>query len=87
MRSMKYALCSDIMSISQSGIELHELLIKGTISDPKFQTSLLFEPPDFFACEKNFTVMNYLPVYNNSLGNSIFLERDNFLLLGINFHW
>ena len=65
--------------------------IKCTINNPKFQTSLFSEPPDFFYIfRENFTVINYM--YNNSLGNSIFFDlsfctaRDNFLLVGINFH-
>ena len=43
--------------------------------------SLFSKPPDFFfffcIFRKNFTVITYL--YNNSLGNSIFLEREAIL--------
>ena len=43
-----------------------------------------FGNPRFFCIfRENFTAITYLQ--NNSLGNSILLERDNSLLLGINF--
>ena len=53
--------------------------VKGTISDPKFQTSLFFsEHPDFFCIfRENYTVLNY--IYNNSLGNNIFLEKETII--------
>ena len=48
---------------------------KGTISDHPFQTSLFSKAKSFFCIFKeNFTVITYL--YNNSFGNSIFLERE-----------
>ena len=68
----------------------HSIAFKGTISDHQFQTSLFFQTPRFFffffffffcIFREDFTVMTYL--YNNSVGNSMILERDNSLSLGI----
>ena len=56
------------------------LVIKGTISDRPFQTSLFSDPQIFFffcIFRENLTVITYL--YNNSLGNSIFLETETIL--------
>ena len=54
--------------------------IKGTISDPKFQTSLFFRTPRFYFAFSERTSLYYL--YNNSLGNSMFLEKET-----ITFWW
>ena len=56
------------------------VFIKGTISDPQFQTSLFFSNPQIIlhtVFRQNFTVINY--PYNNFLGNSILLERQPIL--------
>ena len=53
-------------------------ILKVTIRDHKFQTSLFFQTPRLFCIfTENSTVITYL--YNNSLGNSIFLEREKIL--------
>ena len=61
-------------------VTLMSALLKliGTISDRPFQTSLL-NPQIFFFCifMKNFTAITY--IYNNSLENRIFLERETIL--------
>ena len=52
--------------------------LKGAISDRQFHTSLFSKPQILFCIfRENFTVITYL--YNNSLGNSIFLERETIL--------
>ena len=56
--------------------EMSTIVIKGTINDRSFQTSLFSKPPDIFFCifRENPTVKTCL--YINFLGNSMFLERD-----------
>ena len=58
-------------------------IIKGTISDHQFQTSLFPTPWFFGIFRKNLTVITYL--YNNSLRNCIFLERETTLLFNSSF--
>ena len=54
--------------------------LKGTISDRPFRTSLFSKPPHFCIFRENYTVVTYL--YNNSLGDSTYLERETMLCCG-----
>ena len=62
-------------------------LIKGTISDRTYQTSLFSKPQIFFFFFffwhfQRELHRNSLPRYNNSLENSIFLERETIFVVG-----
>ena len=72
------------LSSSTLGCDLKRMLyhrvvkFKRTINNRTFQSSFFFKPPDFFfILRENSTLINYL--YNNSLGNNIFLERETIL--------
>ena len=59
--------------------------LKGTISDPEFQTSLFSEPQDLFFHVQREVHCNKLPIQQFSRKQHIFVKRDNSLLLRIKF--
>ena len=60
-------------------------MLKGIISDPKFKKFTFSEPFRFFCIfNENFTAIK-LPVQQFSWKQHIFGNRDNSLLVGINF--
>ena len=62
------------------------LIIKGTICDRQFQTSL-FPKPQIFLHIQGEHNCNNLPIQQLSQKQHIFGKRDNSLLLGINYRW
>ena len=66
-------------------LEIIALTLQGTISDPKFQTSLFFTNPQIFLHFQGEIHHYKLPRQQFPRKQHIFGKRDNYLLLGINF--
>ena len=58
--------------------------MQNILHDPKFQTELFPEHPDFFHIQREL-YFNKLPIQQFSWKQRNFGKRDNSLLLGINF--
>ena len=71
----------------QSNCTYLTVILKCTISDPKFQISLSSEPPDFFLHIQREPHCYKLHIQHFSRKQHIFGERDNFSMLGIYFCW
>ena len=78
---------SQKQNVGHHGTPLMQLSVKGTISDPKFQTSLFSEPPEFLHIQREFhyNKVTLQQFSRNWRKQHTFGKRDNSLLLGINF--